>query len=95
MRCAACNNKLRLVGNRCGSCGSSLNVATGKQSPTPNIPTRNQVSGRDDETPFQCPKCQSFNIHFCNIAGSLRCRKCSSTMTYIEGLAWNESATSR
>jgi len=87
MRCPACNNKLKLIGNRCGACGSS--ISSNAQNTVPEkVPTANQVSGNKDEPPFKCPSCGSFNIHFCNIRSSLRCRKCNGSLSYEEGVSW-------
>jgi hypothetical protein len=88
MNCAACGNELKIFSGKCVACGVSGSEARGQTRPMAGIPRVNQVSGRDDEKPFKCRKCGSFNIHFCNIHGSLRCKNCSKLLKYEEAIDW-------
>lgn len=84
-QCVACGNKLRIVGGRCAACRTPAAEASGKMVK----PEHNQISGRSDEEVMRCI-CGSYDIHFCYRNQSLRCRKCSRLLSYIEAVSWQQ-----
>lgn len=86
-RCVACGNEILIVRGKCKYCGTLEAEATGKI----DRPTFNQLSGRSDEESMRCGKCGSYDIHFCYRNQSLRCKSCSSLMTYNEAIAWHQN----
>jgi hypothetical protein len=82
VKCSACGNNVVIVNGKCKFCGTSTSAEKAI------APRANQVSGRTDEKAFRCISCGSFNVHFCNIESSLRCRSCKGLLTYEEAVNW-------